>query len=696
MDDEADIVSYSDSFSSSSSTEDEPLEQVLKADNSFGDVMTNTVLQTVDIEFQHLTYFVDTHQGDSALKKMANAAISKLPWSDAKPQRKYLLKDLSGSFRTGEVTAIIGPSGAGKTTLLNAIAGRVSGGTLKGKVLLNGRSIKKVGKAKFRDMSGYVMQNDILVGQLTPKESLLFSAALRRPARDFVHYKRNNHKIQSIIQELGLDNCKNSRIGTPLTPGISGGQKKRVSVGIELITDPSVVFLDEPTSGLDSSTAYSLVVTLQKLANAGRTIIATIHQPSSDIFQMFDKLIVLANGHIVYQGTATGAVAYFSKLNFKCPTFSNPAEFIMNLVKVNSYISTTEEGVERVALLARSYREKHALGKWVEEGEVSDTEDSSSFDDEGFVLAEEPLKTEESVIIREGSEEIKRVKPNFLIQLLVLVIRDFAVTTRERITLQARFVQTIFVALLVGVLFFDLGNDQQSIQDRQGALFFCLSNQAVNALMLAILTLPLDKAIFIREHSSGMYSSLPYYLAKSITDIPFQIFFPFLFGTITYWMIGYQGEFVKYLIYVLCLIICTNIAVAIALCIGSLAPDPKLATVVVPFVILPLLLLGGFFLNLDSIPSWLRWAKWLTYYRFGYEIVILNEFRGLTFTCSDSERAASGECPLADGAEVIDILGMDNPETKIWINFLILLGQLLVLKLVGFLSIKYVVGRQRG
>eukprot|EP00005_Dracoamoeba_jomungandri_P002507 CAMPEP_0174254988 /NCGR_PEP_ID=MMETSP0439-20130205/4318_1 /TAXON_ID=0 /ORGANISM="Stereomyxa ramosa, Strain Chinc5" /LENGTH=591 /DNA_ID=CAMNT_0015336919 /DNA_START=239 /DNA_END=2011 /DNA_ORIENTATION=- len=590
-------------------------------------------------------------------------AKSKLPCFNTVPQRKYILKDLNGYFPAGQVTAIIGPSGAGKTTLLNAIAGRVSKGKLKGKILINGKSRKQIGEKKLSALAAYIMQDDILIGNLTARESLVFSAALRRPFSEMLHYKSNNNKVQAIIEELGLDKCANTRIGTPLRPGISGGQRKRVAVGTELITDPSLLFLDEPTSGLDSSTARTLITTLKKLADAGRTIISTIHQPSSDIFRMFDKLIVMTEGHIMYQGTAKDSVPYFSQLNFKCPKFTNPAEFILDIAKEDSFIYETRDiGKQQVTDLVCHYRQSNGLPKWQEE-------DSSQMYSEGLALSSSESTTDENSDDEEDQDNAEFENPhvsNFFIQLLVLTIRDFLVTLRDQIAIKARLFQTIFFALLVGILYYDIGSNQQSIQDREGSLFFCIVNQAMSAMMVASLTLPAAKAVFIREHSSGAYSTLPYYLAKSFTDIPFQIIFPALFGTIVYCMVGYQEEFEKYLIFVLVLVTVTSVAVATALCIGSVAPSPELATILTPLTLIPLFLLGGFFINDDSIPVWLQWAKYLSFFKYGFEILVLNEFEGLTFTCKPSEETDNGQCPIENGDDVIRLLGMDNPETEIW------------------------------
>lgn len=229
--------------------------------------------------------------------------------------------------------AIIGASGAGKTTLLNFLSGREISQNLEkqGEILVNGQSSQLV--RNFSSLSAYVQQDDILFQTMTVRECLEFAAKLKLPGTLPMKIAR----VNKLIHDLKLTKCANTRIGGPLVKGVSGGERKRTSIGVELITDPSLIFLDEPTTGLDSFTATNVMEILGDLARKdGRTVVSTIHQPNSDIFEMFDRLLLLARGKIIYFNEARLSVDYFASLGEACPDLSNPADFFMTMMSIES------------------------------------------------------------------------------------------------------------------------------------------------------------------------------------------------------------------------------------------------------------------------------------------------------------------------------------------------------------------------
>ncbi|GER56220.1 ABC transporter family protein [Striga asiatica] len=238
------------------------------------------------------------------------------------PKQKTILNGISGIVHPGELLAMLGPSGSGKTTLLTALGGRLS---LSGKVTYNGRPFS----GPIRRRTGFVSQDDVLYPHLTVFETLLFTALLRLPQSLSPAHKA--HQADRVVAELGLARCRNSIIGGPLLRGISGGERKRVSIGQELLIDPSLLLLDEPTSGLDSTTAHRILATVKGLAAGGRTVITTIHQPSSRLYHMFDKLVLLSEGRPIYYGAAAAALDYFSSVGFSVSVAVNPADFLLDL-----------------------------------------------------------------------------------------------------------------------------------------------------------------------------------------------------------------------------------------------------------------------------------------------------------------------------------------------------------------------------
>lgn len=223
---------------------------------------------------------------------------------------------------------MLGPSGSGKTTLLTALGGRLYG-NLSGRISYNGQPFS----GSIRRLTGFVSQDDVLYPHLTVKETLLFTALLRLP-QTLSREKKLQH-VEHVITELGLTNCRNSMIGGPLFRGISGGEKKRVSIGQEMLINPSLLLLDEPTSGLDSTTALRILTTIKRLASRGRTVVTTIHQPSSRLYHMFDKVALLSEGCPIYYGPASNALEYFSSIGFSTSVTVNPADLMLDLANGN-------------------------------------------------------------------------------------------------------------------------------------------------------------------------------------------------------------------------------------------------------------------------------------------------------------------------------------------------------------------------
>uniref|UniRef100_A0A673HE07 ATP-binding cassette sub-family G member 2-like n=1 Tax=Sinocyclocheilus rhinocerous TaxID=307959 RepID=A0A673HE07_9TELE len=249
----------------------------------------------------------------------------------------------SGILNPG-MNAIMGPTGSGKTSLLDVIAGRKDPKGLKsGQVLVDNTIVT----SDLRLCSAYVVQNDILMGTLTVRENLAFSANLRLSRKEYSSADKQM-RVDSVIQELGLKDCADTKIGTMFLRGVSGGEKKRCSIGMELITSPSLLFLDEPTTGLDANTANSIMELLQKLSKQGKTVIFSIHQPRYSIFSQFDHLTLMNKGEIIYAGAANKAITYFEGLGYKCEPFNNPADFFLDVTNgtVLSQIHNNKSGAE--------------------------------------------------------------------------------------------------------------------------------------------------------------------------------------------------------------------------------------------------------------------------------------------------------------------------------------------------------------
>ncbi|RXH79369.1 hypothetical protein DVH24_040516 [Malus domestica] len=241
-----------------------------------------------------------------------------------KPTRT-VLNGVSGIVLPGELLAMLGPSGSGKTTLLTALGSRLPG-KISGKITYNGQNFS----SSMKHNIGFVSQDDVLYPHLSVLETLTYTALLRLPKQ--LTKEEKIEQVETVIMELGLNRCRDTVVGGPLLRGISGGERKRVSIGQEMLVNPSLLLLDEPTSGLDSTTAQRIIVTLQRLARGGRTVITTIHQPSSRLYRMFDKVMVLSDGYPIYSGHADRVMEYFGSIGYEVGfNFINPADVLLDL-----------------------------------------------------------------------------------------------------------------------------------------------------------------------------------------------------------------------------------------------------------------------------------------------------------------------------------------------------------------------------
>ena len=267
-------------------------------------------------------------------------------------EHKRIIEKCSGYAKAGQMIAIMGGSGAGKSTLLNCLSGRLGPGLLQGQVLINGGPRNP---NTWKTQCAYVEQEDILYQNLTVHETLTYSALLRLPQS--VSIAEKSKRVDEIIQQLGLNDCKDVPVGNSESKGISGGQRKRLTIGVELVTNPDILFLDEPTSGLDAFNAFNVIETIKKVAiEQGKIVILTIHQPRTDILQLFDKIILMSAGRTVWNGTVPDALAHFEKLGYALPPNTNPSDFFIDIVTIDQRTEELEKkSLARISVFISSW-----------------------------------------------------------------------------------------------------------------------------------------------------------------------------------------------------------------------------------------------------------------------------------------------------------------------------------------------------
>ena len=531
---------------------------------------------------------------------------------------KQILNKISSELRPGELTAIMGPSGAGKSTLLNVLAGRAPYGKAEGKISLNG---KATDPAAYRSRLAYVMQQDALFAMQTPNEVLYFTASLKYPNME---EEERRALVASAIESLGLERCQDTLIGSDFAPGLSGGEKKRTAVAVELISNPSLIFLDEPTSGLDSYSAFELVKILRRLADNGCSIICTIHQPSSEVFELFSRVILLRKGILAYDGKTTGLVQYFAEAGFQCKKNYNPADFVMTKLQT-----------------------------------LSDEEMTP------LVKAVTPRKVKSSI---GGSTKGAKTKmAPFHTQLRYLFVRELQQFKRDTMTLKARLGMAAGLALVVGLIFFQNGKNWGedgnvedifvSVNDHRAAIVFL----GINALFLAaqpmLLVFPLERPVFIREHMSGTYGAAAYMVAKTMIDIPAGFAQATISVCTCYALAGLNG-FVVYIVGAITLLCAVSSSTAIL--IGSTVTKPETAVSISPAAVFPQLLFSGLLIAIENIPSWIRWVQWTVPLKYAVALGTLVEFHESAVP-DDRQR------------EVNSLLYRNNIGKDVWWSYLVVL-----------------------
>nr|XP_024391802.1 ABC transporter G family member 36-like isoform X3 [Physcomitrium patens] len=560
--------------------------------------------EPLSISFDEISYFVDMPP------EMKNEGMTET--------RLKLLNNITGSFRPGVLTALVGVSGAGKTTLMDVLAGRKTGGYIEGDIRISG--YPKV-QATFARIAGYCEQNDIHSPQLDVRESLVYSAWLRLSPDisddDKVKF------VDQVMELVELNPIEHALVGLPGISGLSTEQRKRLTIAVELVANPSIIFMDEPTSGLDARAAAIVMRTVRNTVDTGRTVVCTIHQPSIDIFEAFDELLLLKRGgRVIYNGplghNSDKLIEYFQSMPgvAKIKEGYNPATWMLEVT--NSSVEN-QLGVDFADLYLKSdlYRRNKQMV--------------------------EDLKTP-----RPGSEDLffdTQYSQNYFNQLKTVLWKQFITYWRSPDYNLVRFIFTLLISLILGSLFWQIGSKRDSASDVitiLGALygstiFLCFNNCGAVQPVVSI-----ERTVFYREKAAGMYAAMPYALAQVIVEIPYVLMQVIIYASITYAMIGFEWTAAKFFWYLYILFFGVIAFTFYGMMMVALTPNAQLATICASFFYALFNLFSGFLIVKPKIPPWWIWYYWICPVSWIINGLVNSQFGDVTtmMTSTDGTRVA--------------------------------------------------------
>ncbi|KAM5558749.1 ABC transporter G family member 15-like [Rosa sericea] len=589
---------------------------------------------------------------------------------------KLLLNGVTGYAQPNRIMALMGPSGSGKSTLLDALAGRLPANVrMCGDVILNGnkRSINST------DIS-YVTQEDIFLGSLTVRETLTYSAYLRLPSK--MTKQEKNVVVEETLTKMGLQDCAETHIGNWHLRGISNGEKRRLSICIEILTQPHVLLLDEPTSGLDSASSFFVIWALRNIAQDGRIVICSIHQPSSDIFNLFNDLVLIAGGETVYFGEALKAVKFFSDAGFPCSTRKNPPEHYIRCISSDfDKVITALILSQRMNYGSSSPSSNTHMTLTTDEikGKLINKYKASPFSIDTRKRIREILLTENLSTKSNMGNSISWWK-----QLWTLVCRTSLNMSRDIGYYWLRTVFYILIAVSAGSFFYHIGTSSQAIVSRgkcDGFIYGLMVCLSIGGIPFVIEELKM----FRRERLGGHYGEALFVLSNFISALPFVVLMAFSAGTILNYMVKFHTGFSHYLYFCMNLLCCIVVTEGTALIVAALVPNLLMgigcAAALTVFMMMPSLL----FRRVSELPKifWQYPMSYLSYAGWAIEGQLKNDMIGIEF-----DSPVQGEPKMKGEIILREMFGI-NPESSKWWNLAALACLLVGLRLIFYVVLRY-------
>ncbi len=642
------------------------------------DVVATEMSHPAEDEEKQLPLSTTSYRRNIQLVELSLENISYAPINTAlkkKDRRKTILSNVSTAISPYELSAWMGPSGSGKTSLLSVSAGLIADPdndlSADSCIRINGEK-----GALPKRLIGIVHQDDLLLGNLTVKETIRFAARLKSPKH------KSDEEVDMLVDEtitrLGLTHVQDSLIGNPGGHGskISGGERKRVAVAVELVARPSVLLLDEPTSSLDATSAYQLMVTLKELASLGHAIAVVIHQPRTSIFNLFDKLLLLSKGEVVFEGLPSEARHFLEScpdVN-ELPPETGKADWIMDVI-------TDDENKDEGGSLPLLWNQYSVEKKENQQPQGQAGESQLRHRNTVAKHSQRDKLKRRLSSLRELQNEPK-FEASFWTQLKLLVIRAQRQGRGERITRVAMLL-TICWTIFTGLAWGYLPDNTDYVFNRASLLYFILIAQSNSVVTTSMLTFGGERRLLSRERAKKMYGVLPYFVAKTLADMVNSVVMPMIYGIAVYWICNLRAE--HFFTFVLIYYLSVSAAQSFGLFLSIAIPNFSVALMLAPLLTICLIILGGFYIPFDKMGPALAWASWISPARYGFTAFIANEFVGRQIPCVPNN--TSEECPL-QGSSVISSFGISGAWSDLWLNVGMLLAIQVFLRVVTYFMMR--------
>lgn len=592
-----------------------------------------SMFKSIDIEFSDVDY------------EIPSGFLSK---------KKSILKGINGRFKSGEMSAIMGPSGAGKSTLLNILTGFKHDKNLKGNIHYLDERGNKESCSMHKKYSRYILQEDYLPRLFTINEIMMISVNLK--IDNNINHKTKQILIDDILITLDLIDKKNT-----LTNKLSGGERKRLSIALELVDNPPIMFLDEPTTGLDSYSSFQCIKMLQNLARSYRTIICTIHQPSATIYEMFDHIYLIADGRCMYDGTAKDTVSYFAELGLRCPKYHNPADYIIEVVN-NEYGNMSDQLVATVV-------EKRRMAAMLEKSSKR-----LSANEENYI---------NRVYNKDKKMTVPIDTPSELKRLFVLFNRSVTLFHRDWTLFYFRVLIHFSISLLLGIFYLNSGINSNLTLSNIKFLAGIIIYLSYTSLMPAVLKVPMQLDMLKKEEFNNWYQLRTYYLALMIIDLPVQIILSLTYCTALYFL-SQPLEYCRFFMFFGIAALTNIISDSLGFIIGSLL-TPVNGIFVSSIVLGVCILFEGCVIMLNDIPNYFYYFHYFSYMKYSYEGLIQSTY-GYSrekLDCSDD----TIYCPFRIPKIIIKELAM--VDERYWFDLLVLIIFFVFYRTVAYYTLKW-------